>query len=85
MRPQSDYQGVAETDFPLGDECVCDWSSPDINDLGPEVVNMVPVTLKSGEQAYLATVEYQRAGPFNAGGVSIWPSPVVPKHTPSGG
>ena len=66
---------LASDPMPPAPEEINAWSSSAINDLGPEVVNMVPVTLKSGEQAYLAAVEYQHAGRnFWAGYLLVRPS-----------
>lgn len=38
------------------------WSPEEINGMGPTIERLLPVTLKSGEQAYLASVSYENAG-----------------------
>lgn len=38
------------------------WSPEEINEMGPTIERLLPVTLKSGEQAYLASVSYENAG-----------------------
>lgn len=38
------------------------WSPEDINEMGPTIQKLLPVTLKGGEQAYLASVSYENAG-----------------------
>lgn len=38
------------------------WSPEEVNEMGPTIERLLPVTLKSGEQAYLASVSYENAG-----------------------
>lgn len=38
------------------------WSPEEINEMGPTIERLLPVTLKGGEQAYLASVSYENAG-----------------------
>lgn len=38
------------------------WSPEEINEQGPTIEKLLPVTLKGGEQAYLASVSYENAG-----------------------
>ena len=69
------FPALASDPTPPSVEQINEWSSSAINDLGPQVVNVVPVTLKGGEQAFLAAVEYQRAGRnFWAGYLLVRPS-----------
>lgn len=41
---------------------IAGWSTDEINEMAPTVEKMVPVTLRGGEQAYLASVTYGNAG-----------------------
>ncbi len=38
------------------------WSPEEVNEMGPTIERLLPVTLKGGEQAYLASVSYENAG-----------------------
>ncbi|AEB58447.1 hypothetical protein [Ectopseudomonas mendocina] len=38
------------------------WSPEEINEMGPSIDKLLPITLKGGEQAYLASVSYENAG-----------------------
>lgn len=38
------------------------WSPEEINEQGPTIEKLLPVRLKGGEQAYLASVSYENAG-----------------------
>lgn len=38
------------------------WSPEEVNEMGPTIQKLLPVTLKGGEQAYLASVAYENAG-----------------------
>jgi hypothetical protein len=52
----------AATPTPPSQAQIAAWSPAEINEMGPSIDRLLPVTLRSGEQAYLASVSYENAG-----------------------